>query len=80
MRRAFRKPTLQREHVLIDGVPVPHFSAPHTALIDDDCLSYSIAAASMVAKVTRDRIMVEMDDRHRGYEFSQHKGYRDPRM
>ena len=78
MRRALQKLTVQPEHVLIDGLPVSHFPAPHTALIDGDCLSYSIAAASVVAKVTRDRIMVEMDDRHPGYEFSQHKGYATP--
>ncbi len=75
MRRVLRKLLSPPEHVLIDGLPVPHFPLPHTALVDGDCLSYSIAAASVVAKVTRDRIMVEMDARHPGYEFSQHKGY-----
>ena len=75
MRRALRKLSVQPEHVLIDGLPVPHFPAPHTALIDGDCLSYSIAAASVIAKVTRDRLMMEMDALHPGYEFSQHKGY-----
>jgi ribonuclease HII len=75
MRRALRKLGTQPEHVLIDGLPVPHFPAPHTALIDGDCLSFSIAAASVIAKVTRDRIMIEMDAHHPGYEFSQHKGY-----
>ena len=75
MRRALRKLSIQPEHVLIDGLPVPHFPTPHTAIIDGDCRSYSIAAASVVAKVTRDRIMIEMDTQHPGYEFSQHKGY-----
>lgn len=75
MRRAVRKLTDQPEHVLIDGLPVPHFPLPHTAIVDGDCFSYSIAAASVIAKVTRDRIMVEMDSLHPGYEFSQHKGY-----
>ena len=75
MRRALRKLIAQPEHVLIDGLRVPHFPLPHTALVDGDCLSYSIAAASVVAKVTRDRIMVEMDALHPGYAFSQHKGY-----
>jgi ribonuclease HII len=78
MRRALRKLSVQPEHVLIDGLPVPDFPAPHTAIVDGDCRSYSIAAASVIAKVTRDRIMVEMDVQHPGYEFSQHKGYATP--
>ncbi len=75
MRRAVRKLRIQPGHVLIDGLPVPHFPLPHTALVKGDTLSYSIAAASVLAKVTRDRIMVEMDALHPGYEFAQHKGY-----
>ncbi len=75
MRRAFGKLSRQPQHVLIDGLPVPHFPAPHTAIVDGDCISYSIAAASVIAKVTRDRLMAEMDALHPGYEFAQHKGY-----
>jgi ribonuclease HII len=75
MRRAALKLSLAPEHVLIDGLPVPRFPYPHTALVDGDARSFSIAAASVIAKVTRDRIMVEMDARHPGYEFSRHKGY-----
>ena len=75
MRRALAHLAIQPEHVLIDGLPVPAFPIAHTALIRGDALSFSIAAASVVAKVTRDRIMVEMDARHPGYEFAQHKGY-----
>ncbi len=63
------------DHVLIDGLPVPHFPLPHTAVVRGDQSSYSIAAASILAKVTRDRIMVEMDRLHPGYEFARHKGY-----
>ena len=75
MRRALTKLSVQPEHVLIDGLPVPSFPIAQTALVGGDNLSFSIAAASVVAKVTRDRIMTEMDMRHPGYEFSQHKGY-----
>lgn len=63
------------DHVLIDGLPVPHFPLPHTALVSGDCLSYSIAAASVIAKVTRDRLMIAMDEVYPGYDFYRHKGY-----
>ena len=78
MRRAVAKLQASPEHVLIDGRRVPDFPRPHTALIDGDCHSFSIAAASVIAKVTRDRLMREIDALHPGYEFAQHKGYGTP--
>src|ERR1700730_11905446 len=63
------------EHVLIDGMPVFPFPLPQTAIIDGDCYSKSIAAASVIAKVTRDRIMREFCAQFPQYCFSQHKGY-----
>jgi ribonuclease HII len=75
MRRALLKLSLIPDHALIDGLPVRPFPIPQTALVGGDARSYSIAAASVIAKVTRDRIMVEMDARHPGYDFSRHKGY-----
>jgi ribonuclease HII len=75
MRRAVAALITAPDHVLIDGLPVRPFPIPQTALVGGDALSFSIAAASVIAKVTRDRIMVEMDQRHPGYEFAQHKGY-----
>ena len=48
---------------------------PHTALVDGDAISLSIAAASVIAKVTRDRLMQELDARYPAYGFSRHKGY-----
>lgn len=64
---------------LIDGKPVRDFPVPHVALVKGDSLSYSIAAASIIAKVSRDRLMVEMAGRYPGYGFEIHKGYPTPR-
>jgi len=75
MRRAVAALAALPDHVLIDGLPVHPFPIAQTALVGGDALSFSIAAASVIAKVTRDRIMVEMDARHPGYGFAQHKGY-----
>jgi ribonuclease HII len=65
-------------HVLVDGRPVKSMTLPNTALVKGDSLSYSIAAASVLAKVTRDRMMLEYDLRHPGYGFADHKGYGTP--
>jgi ribonuclease HII len=63
------------EHVLIDGLPVFPFPLPQTAIIDGDCYSLTIAAASVIAKVTRDRMMRDFCARFPEYCFDQHKGY-----
>src|SRR5262245_60032385 len=63
------------DHVLIDGLPVIPFPFPQTAIIDGDCISLSIAAASVIAKVTRDRMMRDFCARFPQYCFGQHKGY-----
>jgi len=63
------------EHSLLDGLPVPDFPTPHTAIVGGDSKSLSIAAASILAKVTRDRIMEQADDDYPEYGFAQHKGY-----
>jgi ribonuclease HII len=78
MRRAIAKLHPQPQHVLIDGLPVRPFPLPQTALVGGDALSFSIAAASIIAKVTRDRIMVEHDAKFPGYDFARHKGYGTP--
>jgi ribonuclease HII len=78
MRRAVAQLAAPPDHVLIDGLPVHPFPIAQTALIGGDALSWSIAAASVIAKVTRDRLMVAMDARHPGYEFAKHKGYGTP--
>ena len=63
------------DHVLIDGLPVQPFPRPQTAIIEGDCISLSIAAASVIAKVTRDALMREFCAKFPEYCFSQHKGY-----
>jgi len=75
MRAAIAALNALPEHVLIDGLPVFPFPLPQTAIIDGDCLSLSIAAASVIAKVTRDRIMRDFCEKFPEYCFSQHKGY-----
>jgi ribonuclease HII len=75
MRAALTALVSTPEHVLIDGLPVFPFPLPQTAIIDGDCYSKSIAAASIIAKVTRDRIMREFCAQFPEYCFSQHKGY-----
>lgn len=75
MRLALAALTTAPEHVLIDGLPVSPFPLPQTAIIDGDCYSKSIAAASVIAKVTRDRMMREFCAQYPEYCFSQHKGY-----
>src|SRR6266480_4657764 len=63
------------DHVLIDGLPVIPFPFPQTAIVDGDCISLSIAAASVIAKVTRDRMMRDFCSQFPQYSFGQHKGY-----
>lgn len=65
-------------HLLIDAVRLPLIDCPQTSIIDGDALCLSIAAASIVAKVTRDRIMSCAAVRHPGYGFENHKGYGTP--
>lgn len=67
------------QHALVDGRPVKTLAIPHTALVKGDCKSYSIAAASVIAKVTRDRLMTDYERQFPGYGFAEHKGYATPR-
>jgi len=75
MRLAITALTDPPDHVLIDGLPVIPFPLPQTAIIDGDCISLSIAAASVIAKVTRDRMMRDFCSQFPQYCFDQHKGY-----
>ena len=75
MREAVRDLGLDPDHVLVDGNPVPDLGAPQTAIPRGDEVSAAVAAASIVAKVSRDRLLVEYDRLYPGYGFARHKGY-----
>lgn len=75
MARALDDIDTMPDHALIDGLPVTGLPCNSTAIVRGDSRSFSIAAASVVAKVTRDRMMVEMDSMYPCYGFAQHKGY-----
>ncbi len=74
MQEALSKLEIKPEHVLIDAMPLD-LDVPSTSIIHGDALSLSIAAASVIAKVTRDRLMLELHQQHPEYHFDQHKGY-----
>ncbi len=75
MRQAIGRLKLKIDHILVDGRGLPDKIYPQTAIIGGDRSCYSIAAASIIAKVFRDRIMVTMDQVFPGYGFAKHKGY-----
>lgn len=75
MRRAVVQLPMNADHLLVDGRGLPQLEIPGDALIKGDRRSMSIAAASIIAKVTRDRLMEEYEALHPGYGFAQHKGY-----
>jgi ribonuclease HII len=72
--RADFQPTVSCR-VLIDGLPLRRFPYPHTGIVNGDARSLCVAMASIIAKVTRDRLMQELEARAPGYGFAQHKGY-----
>jgi ribonuclease HII len=65
----------QPQHALVDGRPVKTMRVPQTAIVKGDARSYSIAAASVLAKVTRDRLMLGFHAQFPEYGFAEHKGY-----
>jgi ribonuclease HII len=66
------------QHVLVDSRTIPDIQAPQNSFDKGDGINFSIAAASIVAKVYRDRLMTEMDSVYPGYGFAEHKGYATP--
>lgn len=78
MRRAVDALSFVPDHILVDARTIPNLSVPQSALEQGDRRSFSIAAASIVAKVYRDRLMVQVDRLYPGYGFARHKGYCSP--
>ena len=75
MRQAVAEMGTRPDYLLIDGNQVPVFDIPVLAIVEGDSHSISIAAASILAKVTRDRMMIEFDKKWPVYGFKKHKGY-----
>jgi ribonuclease HII len=75
MQRAVRRLRIRPEHLLVDGLPVPALGEAHTAVVEGDRRVHSIACASILAKVTRDRLMRRLAERYPGYGWEQNAGY-----
>lgn len=78
MRRAVAELAVTPRHVLVDARTIPDLAIPQTSFVKGDARIYSIAAASVVAKVHRDRLMASLEDTHPGYGFAGHCGYSTP--
>ncbi len=78
MRRAVAALPLTPEHLLVDARVIPSLAVPQNSFYKGDGINFSIAAASIIAKTYRDRVMEELDQRYPGYGFGQHKGYSTP--
>lgn len=78
MRRALRRLSVPPDHVIVDGNPIRSLGVKHTAVVGGDGRCYSVACASIVAKVTRDRLMRALARRHPGYGWERNVGYGTP--
>jgi len=78
MRRALGRLRVPPDHVLIDGKAIRSLTIPHTAVVHGDARCFSIACASIIAKVTRDRLMHSLSERYPSYRWSQNVGYATP--
>jgi len=78
MRRAIARLSCRPDVVLVDGLPCPELGRPHEAIIDGDAHCHSIAAASVIAKTVRDRLMELLSGRHPRYDWASNKGYGTP--
>lgn len=74
MYEAIKNLKVKPEHILVDAMPL-YLDIPSTSIIHGDALAASIAAASIIAKVTRDNMMYELDKQYPNYGFAKHKGY-----
>jgi ribonuclease HII len=75
MKRAIQALSISADYLLIDGNRAPNFGIPSETIVKGDSLSISIAAASIIAKVYRDELMMKLDQKWPMYGFSKHKGY-----
>src|SRR5215211_6604609 len=75
MRRALGRLSVSPDHVLIDGKAIRTLTIPHTAVVHGDARCFSIACASIIAKVTRDRLMHSLGKRYPSYRWAQNSGY-----
>jgi ribonuclease HII len=75
MRRAVEALAIPPTYALVDGLPIKGLPIPHSAIVKGDARSLLIACASIIAKVTRDHLCIEMDARYPGYGFAKHKAY-----
>jgi ribonuclease HII len=75
MRRAVEALSIKPDHLLIDARIIPDVSIPQNSFYKGDGINFSIAAASIIAKTHRDRLMEELEKKYPGYGFAQHKGY-----
>lgn len=75
IRRALGRLGAQPNHVVVDGKPFRTLEVPHTAIVDGDDLCYTIACASILAKVTRDRLMQALAGRYPNYRWERNVGY-----
>jgi len=79
MTRALGRLPLPPDHVVVDGLPVPGVDWEHDAVVGGDALVHSVACASIVAKVCRDRLMTRLAARYPDYGWERNKGYATPR-
>ena len=75
MRRALENLIIKPDYILVDGNLSPNFNIPHESIIKGDSVSMSIAAASIIAKVERDKFMVNIDNEYPEYKWKKNKGY-----
>jgi ribonuclease HII len=74
-RRALARLTLPVDYVLVDGTALPELGRPHDAIVDGDACCQSIAAASVLAKIVRDRLMSRLGRRYPAFHWEKNKGY-----
>ena len=78
MKKAVEQLTPPPDSLLVDYMSIPEIRLPQKGITHGDCLCFSIACASIIAKVTRDHMMIELDRAYPEYKFAEHKGYGTP--